>query len=293
MRIKFWGTRGSIPTPGPETVKYGGNTTCIEVETDSGDLIILDAGSGIRPLGLELMKNLPLDCSIFISHTHWDHIQGLPFFIPLFVQGNRVNIHGAFDPVSMKDIKDILEVQMEYRYFPVRSAELKAEILYETMIEGQALDVGSAKVTSILLNHPVLDFGYKVEADGKSVFFTGDHEHWCNIYKPGDDYYDEYQSLIDAKQQHLADFIRGVDVLVADSQYTNDEYPPKIGWGHSTFDRCVDLARAAEVKHLYLTHHEPTRTDEALDEIQAGLRSRNKDAGFDINIAREGDEIKI
>jgi phosphoribosyl 1,2-cyclic phosphodiesterase len=120
MQITFYGVRGSIPSPGPDTVRYGGNTTCIDVITDNGDRIILDGGTGIRQLGLDMMNSLPLQCSIFITHTHWDHIQGLPFFTPLFVPGNKVDFYGAFDPVYMKDLRTILAQQMEYCYFPIR-----------------------------------------------------------------------------------------------------------------------------------------------------------------------------
>lgn len=274
MRIKFWGVRGSIPSPGPATVRYGGNTTCIEVETDDGGIIILDAGSGIHPLGHSLLKRMPLNCSIFISHTHWDHIQGLPFFVPIFIPKNEIKIYGAVDPVYEKSIREVLSRQMEYCYFPVREAELKADIQYETLRERQTVEIGQAKVTGILMNHPVLNFGYLVECCGKSLFFTGDNEPLYNIYEPDDDYYSEYEDLIAAKNNMLADFIRGVDVLIADSAYTVPEYPAKKGWGHGTFDSCLELAAKAGAKALYMTHHEPLRKDGDLDAIYDGLKER-------------------
>ncbi len=293
MRITFWGTRGSIPSPGPETVRYGGNTSCVAVETSEGRTIILDAGSGIRGLGLTLAKKMPVSCSIFLSHTHWDHIQGLPFFVPLFVPGNEVDIHGTFDPILMKDIKEVLSVQMEYYYFPIRSAELKAKVAYKTLREGQRVDVGEARVTAILMNHTVLSFGYKVESGGKTLFYTGDHEDYANIYEPGEAYYQEYETLIAQKRKHLVGFMRGVDVLVADAQYTAEEYPAKTGWGHSSPDRYVDMAVEAGVKSIYFTHHEPTRDDDAVDRFLTDILAKHGDRGVAIAMAAEGLSIDL
>ncbi|TAN41608.1 MAG: MBL fold metallo-hydrolase [Nitrospirae bacterium] len=292
MKARFWGVRGSIASPGPKTVRYGGNTTCIEIETDAGDVIIIDAGTGIFPLAQSLLRRLPVKCSVFITHTHWDHIQGLPFFIPFFIPKNEISIYGAFDPVASQPIKDILNRQMEYCYFPVREGELKAEITYTNLRERETIEAGSARVTSILMNHPVLDFGYLVECDGKRLFFTGDNEPLYNIYSPDDDYYEEYETLIEMKNKLFIDFVRGVDVLIADSAYTSEEYPAKKGWGHGTFDSCIKLAEEAGVKSLYLTHHEPTRGDDALDVIYSGLQE--KYAGpLEFRIASEGLEIEV
>lgn len=293
MIINLRGVRGSIPVPGKDTIKYGGNTTCIEITTDEGDKIIIDGGSGIRQLGNELMKQLPVNCSIFITHTHWDHIQGLPFFIPLFVPGNNIDIYGSFDPVYMKDLKTILAQQMEYCYFPVRESELNANITYNNLKEGEAIQVGSATVTPLLINHPVLNFGYKIESNNKSFFFTGDYEPPLNIYQPEDEGYNEYQRLIDQQKQILTDFIQGVDVVVADCQYTREEYLTKKGWGHGTHDSCIELARAANIGALYFTHHDPTRTDQELDKIYQEVMSREDLPPTRFYIAMEDTKIKL
>jgi phosphoribosyl 1,2-cyclic phosphodiesterase len=292
MRLTFWGTRGSIGVPGPDTVTYGGNTTCLEVEA-GGETIILDAGTGIRALGLELARRMPVSCSIFISHTHWDHIQGLPFFVPLFVPGNTVKIHGTFDPVHGKDLSEVLAAQMDYNYFPVRSAELLAAISYHTLREGQAVAIGDALVTPQIMNHPVISFGYKVRCGGRSVFFTGDHEDYANIYQPGDPFFEEYEDLIRQKRAQLADFIRGADVVVSDCQYTEAEYPAKVGWGHSTPGMAVALAQSAGVGRLFLTHHEPTHTDAFLARFLEEIRERFKTTGIAIDLAREGQSVEI
>ncbi|MBF0610480.1 MAG: MBL fold metallo-hydrolase [Magnetococcales bacterium] len=267
MMIRFWGVRGSIPFPGPKSVRYGGNTTCIEVRNSQDDLIILDGGTGIFPLAQTLLGKLPVRCHIFITHTHWDHIQGLPFFIPLFIPGCRVDIYGAFDPINLRDIRDILSRQMEYCYFPVREVELKAEIRYHTLREGECVQVGTTKITNMLMNHPVLNFGYKLEEEGKSVFFSGDHEWPYNIYDPTDDGFDEYEQLIVQQRANMIDFIRGMDALIMDSAYTEKEYPSKKGWGHGTLDSSILVAKEAQVKNLFLTHHEPTRSDDLLEQL--------------------------
>ena len=247
------------------TARYGGNTTCIEIRTDDGHLAIFDGGTGIRPLGLELLKQLPVKGDIFISHTHWDHIQGLPFFVPLFIPGNEVHFHGATDPIYGRDIQAVLGAQMEYCYFPVRQVELKADLHFHTMREGDSVEVGDATVHTILMNHPVLTFGYRVDCNGRSVFFSGDHEPVQNIYPPDDEFHDQYQALVEEKRQRLIEFIRGVDVLILDAMYTEEEYPSKVGWGHGTFKSTLELAIAAEAKRVVFTHHEPIRCDDTLD----------------------------
>lgn len=291
MKVRFWGVRGSIPSPGPNTVRYGGNTTCIEIRTDNNELIILDAGTGIFPLSQTLLAELPVSANVLITHSHWDHIQGLPFFIPNFIPGNTLRLHGGFDPVSGKGIEQVMSVQLQYSYFPVREAEMKARIEYVTLTPEQTIQIGSATVTPYLLNHPVIDFGYRIECNGKSVFFTGDHEPPYNIYEPGDDGYDEYQVFVDDKARAIQDAIRGVDVFIADSSYTDAEYPAKKGWGHGTFGSSIALAHAADAKVLFCTHHEPTRSDDALeDAFQAALKTNASIADqMDIRLAREGD----
>lgn len=293
MRVKFWGVRGSIPSPGPQTVRYGGNTTCIEVETSDNQIIILDGGTGVFPLAQSLLKKSPLNCSIFISHTHWDHIQGLPFFSPFFIPANKVNIYGSVDPVLRRSVKDIVSKQMEYCYFPVREAELKAEIQYETLREGQTVEVGLAKISTILMNHSAINFGYRIEDRGKSIFFTGDHEPFYNIYSPEDDSHNEYEELISERNRAIIDFARGVDLLVADSAYTTEEYKHKRSWGHGTFESCMALAGQAGAKTLCLTHHEPLRSDNDLDLIHQKIKKEIKKSspGFDCLMAYEGLEI--
>ncbi len=288
MQVRFWGVRGSIAVPGPDTVRYGGNTTCIEVLLDDGERLILDAGTGIFPLAQSLVPAMPLSTHIFISHTHWDHIQGLPFFTPLFVPGNHVSIYGAYDPVSQRGIDEILSVQMQYRFYPVRESELKAEIDSISLRDGEQVRIGSAVVTPVLMNHPVVDFGYRIEADGKSLFFTGDHEPIANIYDADDEGYAQYEQMAEQRRQGIVEAIRGVDMLIADSAYTEAEFAAhKRGWGHGTHDSSMALASAAEVGTLVMTHHEPTRSDDALDALFADIQARHV-GDTRLVMAREG-----
>jgi phosphoribosyl 1,2-cyclic phosphodiesterase len=293
MKIKFWGVRGSIPSPGPNTQRYGGNTTCIEVSTDDNNLIILDGGTGIFTFAQQLVKDLPITAHIFNTHSHWDHIQGLPFFIPIFIPGNDIHLYGAFDPISGAGPERIMNIQMQYSYFPVREAEMKSRIHYLTVMPHETVNIGETTITPSLLNHPVVNLGYRIECGGKSMFFTGDHEPHYNIYDPGDDGYAEYQTMIEEQTRSIIDAIRGVDILIADSSYTTEEYPSKKGWGHGTFDSCIEMAKAAGAKILYCTHHEPTRTDDDLERVFAEALARHDCTNLDVRLAREGDEVII
>lgn len=295
MKVKFWGVRGSIPVPGPNTVKYGGNTTCIEIRTDDNELIILDAGSGIFPLAQSLLGEMPLTANVFVTHSHWDHIQGLPFFIPIFVPGNRLRLHGAYDFVSERGVEQVMDVQLQYSFFPVREAEIKASSEYFTLAPGQVVQLGSASVTAVPLNHPVINFAYRIDSNGKSVCFTGDYEPHYNIYESADESFQEYQALIEEKERAIVKALSGVDLLIADAAYTAEEYPAKKGWGHGSYDSCFDLAKKTGARILYCTHHEPTRSDAALEREFAKVLARHPHGSGspDYRLAREGEEIVI
>ncbi|MBL4865630.1 MAG: MBL fold metallo-hydrolase [Pseudomonadales bacterium] len=293
MKIRLRGCRGSIPVPGPTTVKYGGNTTCHEIITDDGDLVIIDGGSGIRQLGLDQMAHLPLKVTLLITHTHWDHIQGIPFYTPLFVPGNKIQICGTFDPVYGKELRDILAGQMEYCYFPICESELNADITYTDLQENDEITLGSTTITPIIMSHPVLNYGYRIASKGKSFFFTGDYEPATNIYQPNEEGYELYQQIVDEQNQVICDFMKDVDVAVMDAQYTSEEYATKQGWGHGTYDSCISLAEKAKVKKLYLTHHDPTRTDDQLDYIYSELQEKYAHINCDIQMAKEGVEIVL
>nr|MBF0221789.1 MBL fold metallo-hydrolase [Desulfobulbaceae bacterium] len=303
MRVKFWGVRGSIPCPGPQTTEYGGNTACIELRFDEIDrLIIIDAGSGIRELGNFIMANDlpkgPIDIDLFLSHTHWDHIMGFPFFVPLYLPTTTVRVHG---PVTHEadTLEKIVGGQMTYRYFPVRDAELAANLQYFHLKEGE-FDLGDGiKLTTKYLNHPILCLGYRFEYKGKSFCTAYDTEPYTNIFcsDPEDPSYDEAMAvegeLVVAEQNKvLQDFVTGADFLIFDTQYTQEEYEgSKVGWGHSPMEFAVQLAARSQVKKMALFHHEPMRTDKQLDALTAKHCSPGNDGGTEIFFAKEGMEI--
>jgi phosphoribosyl 1,2-cyclic phosphodiesterase len=304
MKIRFWGVRGSIPSPGPGTVRYGGNTTCIEVNGDDGTLIVMDCGTGIRPLGESLMKKpLPV-INIFITHTHWDHIHGFPFFIPAYIPTSTINIFGP--PQYNKSLGQIMSQQMQYSYFPVRADELKSSVKY-TDIKEETREVGAFTVKSALMNHPVTCYAYRIEEKGgRSMLYTGDHEPYYNFLNaeidaggrtPGDDTdREENDMIIKEQNDRTVRFAAGVDVLISDSQYLEEEYPSKKGWGHSSIYQSIDLAVKAKVKHLVLFHHEPTRSDDAMDKLLETAITRGAAIGhpeLKITAAMEGEEIVL
>jgi phosphoribosyl 1,2-cyclic phosphodiesterase len=295
MKFRFWGVRGSIPSPGPRTVRYGGNTTCIEVRTDADTLIVLDGGTGIFPLAQSLLPTLPIHANIFITHTHWDHIQGLPFFTPLFIPGNSVCLFGAFDPVTGNGVESVMAEQLQYSYFPIREVEMKAEISYQNLAPGTRVEVGDATVINTLLNHPVVDLGYRIECGGKSLFFTGDHEPHYNIYEPEDAGFDDYQQLIMQRQADIDKAMMGVDALIVDCSYTREEHLAKKGWGHGSFDSAIDMARRVGASRLYCTHHEPTRCDDDLERVFADVMARHASRldGLEVCLAYEGLEVNL
>jgi phosphoribosyl 1,2-cyclic phosphodiesterase len=295
MKFRFWGVRGSIPSPGPRTARYGGNTTCIEVRTDAGALIILDAGTGIFALAQDLMQRLPVRANIFITHSHWDHIHGLPFFTPLFIPGSVVRLHGAPDAASGAGIEHVLGVQLQNSYFPVSEAQMKATIEYETLAVETAVTVQDAVIDNVIMNHPVTNMGYRVSCNGKSLFFTGDHEHFYNLYPEHDARHAACQAEIDERTRRIDLAMQGVDALIVDCSYTVEEYPSKLGWGHGTFDAALAMALRVGAKALYCTHHEPTRGDDELETVfaQAMARSAPPPERLKVYLAYEGLEVEL
>jgi phosphoribosyl 1,2-cyclic phosphodiesterase len=281
VRVRFWGVRGSIPAPGPSTVRYGGNTSCVTVEVSGHDLIIFDAGSGIRELGLHLLreKRLPLAAHVLLTHTHWDHIQGFPFFVPAALPGNHISIYGA--PEGDGGVEGAMNGQMIHRYFPVSLRQLGATLTFQQVEVGRQ-EIAGLAVTVAPLSHSSVCVGYRIEAGGRKVTYLTDAEPvWM-----------DNKIILD---KAMVDLATGADVLIHDAQYTDAEYRSKIGWGHSPTSYVVDVALAAQVKHLVLFHHDPNRTDDQLDALVVDARQRAAASGakLEVSAAYEGLEITL
>ena len=276
-RLKFWGVRGSIPTPGPGTVRYGGNTSCVEVRSGE-DIIILDAGTGLRALGSSLLaefKNQPLNLTLLLTHTHWDHIQGLPFFAPIYNPRCRLRILGAKG--ARERLVSALTGQMESTYFPVPFSKVPGNIEIEEVTDFN-FNIGPMQVRALRSHHPGLCFGYRLFSPDSLIVFFPDSEP-----RPG------------GENREMIDFIHDADVLILDAQYDAAEYKHHIGWGHGCVDDAVALALAAKVGRLCLFHHDPDHNDKKLDDlVRHGRRLvAQKKSKMKLDAAREGMEILL
>lgn len=298
MRIKFWGTRGSISTPGKHTVRYGGNTPCTEVRLSNGELIILDAGTGIRNLGEKLIENgESIKAYVLISHPHWDHIQGFPFFKPAFISGNELTIVGG--STERVTLQKMISDQMNKIYFPIQLNELKATIKFCT-VEEEELPVFDATVKTIFVNHPTFAMGYRLTHAGKSIVYISDNEPFDrrvaqamrNVEKV---IIEKYSHSKGDPNQRIFDFVHGADILIHDATYTPEEYVDRVGWGHSHYLFTLKAAAEGKVKRLVLFHHDPAHSDEKIDDIVKTCKKeiRNRNYKFDCIAAAEGMELEV
>src|SRR5438128_6274253 len=294
MHIRFWGTRGSLPKPGPTTLRYGGNTACVEVRTAGGTLIVLDCGSGAHELGQALLAEAsgPLHGHLLITHTHWDHIQGFPFFAPLFVPGRVWDVYG---PGGLGGrLEEALARQMEYAYFPITLEQLGATVRYHDLVEG-TFTLDDVCITTRYLNHPALTLGYRLEGDGVVLVYATDHEPHARpqLGQPGET--PGGALPVHHEDRGHIEFLSGADLIIHDAQYTAAEYAQKIGWGHSPVTYAVDVALAARGKRLALFHHDPGRRDAELDQVLEMCRERAAaaQAPLDIIAAAEGQWLDL
>ena len=297
VQIKFWGTRGSIAVPGSATLRYGGNTTCVEVRTD-GEIIILDAGSGIRPLGIELGKEFgtqPIKLSLLVTHAHWDHIQGLPFFKPAYDSKNQIGIFG-FDETGAT-FRQILDEPMKAPFFPIAMRELSGKIEIKNLSE-MTFSVGKVQVRAAFVNHPGGCAGYRLNTSAGSVAFIPDHEPYeFFLHSPRANHLSPEQAKKTAANERagLIEFLHCSDILILDAQYSDEEYQRHIGWGHGSVSSAVSLALDAEVHKLVLFHHDPNHDDQMVDKMLDYARSIVRKSGrlLEIDAAREGAEILL
>ena len=280
VTLRFWGTRGSIPSPGSHTARYGGNTTCFEVRVGDRRLIF-DAGSGIRQLGLDLLSQGGEYHHIFLTHFHWDHIQGFPFFPPLYRPEIDLKIVGPKQ--NNIDVRSLFAGQMGPIYFPVPFSVVAAKMSFDHLNEG-TWELDGITLRTLRVRHPSYVVGYRIEVGGRVVCFIPDNEVEGDGYEVGEDW-----------RARLVDFVHGADLLIHDSMYTDEEYPSRQGWGHSTFSQSIRLAEEGEVKKLLFFHHDPERSDDAIDEIVGRVRDEARARGSDLEVdaAAEGFDFSL
>jgi phosphoribosyl 1,2-cyclic phosphodiesterase/CheY-like chemotaxis protein len=295
-RIKLWGVRGSLPVPGPATNRYGGNTSCVEVRAD-GEIIVLDAGTGIRGLGLALEKELgpeTVKLTLLISHTHWDHIQGLPFFAPAYISKNLIRILGYEGARS--GLSTILAAQMETPFFPVGLHELQSHLAIEEL-KDMEFHIGKVKVKAKFVNHPGICAGYRLFTSAGSIAYMPDNEPYepLKLKLAAQDGIDgnEARDFAVGERAKLVEFLRDCDVAILDSQYTDEEYKAHVGWGHSSMSSTVLLALDANVKRVLFFHHDPSHDDDMIDRMVEQARELVRKSGNAMVVegAREGAEI--
>ncbi len=305
MKVRFWGVRGSIPVPGPKTNRYGGNTSCVEIRPHAADPIIVDAGTGIRRLGQSLMEGALGEgrgrAHLLISHTHWDHIQGLPFFSPLYQDGNQLEVYARQRDDT--HLRAVFASQTEDPYFPVPFDVLKADVQFRELVDGQAFAIDGANVRCTRLNHPWIAMAYRIDVDGASVVYSSDtapfrdilleHEFIKTPPELGAPLDPADAATLTAMRDGLVELCRDVDLLIYDTQFTPEEYAAKPHWGHSTPDDAIAVALDAGAKSLALYHHAPARSDDQQDAIYAEYKERLSGSDLELLCAYEGMEVTL
>jgi phosphoribosyl 1,2-cyclic phosphodiesterase len=305
MRIRFWGVRGSFPVPGPHTNRYGGNTSCVEVRPRGGQNIIIDAGTGIRRLGKEMMSSAFGDgrgmAHLLISHTHWDHIQGLPFFAPLYQSGNKLYVYARQRDDT--HLRAVFASQTEDPYFPVPFNAAKADIAFRELVEGARFQIGHVRVSCTRLNHPWIAMAYRLDCDGASVVYATDTAPFTDVLlenefirtppRIGQPPSAEHAAKLRAMRDDLVELCRGADLVIYDTQFTLEEYRSRPHWGHSTPADAIDIALAAGAKTLALFHYSPDRTDDQQDVIVAQVREQVRGTDLEIVAAKEQMELEL
>lgn len=299
MQITFWGVRGSYPVPGAATVRYGGQTSCVEARSASGETLIVDAGTGMRALGNKLMAEAtgPQQYNVLLSHVHWDHIQGLPFFSPAYVPGTRIAIYALL--TAADELQQVIGGITRHEFFPMPLEAVPAQFDFHQVEPGIDLDIGAFRVTPIALNHPFGSVGYRIDCDGSSWAYVSDtapfdkvlhKQHFLSGPEPLSD--DDKVSL-DAMREALLRRLDGVDTVVYDTHFLPEEYARFPHYGHSTPDQALLICAEAKVRRLVLYHHAPSHGDDQMDKIAATYLARGEEAGIEVLTSFEGMTLPI
>lgn len=289
LSVKFWGVRGSLAAPGPYACRYGGNTSCVEVRLPGGELLIFDAGSGIRELGQCLLaRGEKVKAHIFVTHYHWDHIQGFPFFLPAYQEGSDLVILGPKNP--QRELEQIMATLMESVFFPVNFHELGAKIRCQELTGGEGYALNGTVIHTAYVNHPGSALGYSFSCDNVKIVYISDNELVPRQWKGEKGKPFPYE--VDRREE-VAHFVRGADLLIHDTQYTTKDYEERVGWGHSSWEETLRLAMENQVKTLAFYHFDPNYSDHLVDQMMTQCWGKVRRSGIPLNCfaARENEEI--
>jgi phosphoribosyl 1,2-cyclic phosphodiesterase len=300
MEITFWGVRGSYPVPGPQTVRYGGQTSCVEVRSSGGGTLILDAGTGLRALGQKLAREsggAPSVVHVLLSHVHWDHIQGLPFFEPMYIPGTTLEVYALL--TAADELQQVIGGITRHEFFPVPLEAAPAQIQYHEVEPGVRMTLGDFSVLPMMLNHPFGAVGYRIEADGGSVAYVADtapfnevlhKQHFLRGLEP---LTSEDRSSLDQIRADLIAALDGCDTVIYDTHFLPEEYARFPHYGHSTPEHALEICGEAKARRLILFHHAPSHDDALMDEMAKTYREKGAAIGIDVITSAEGMTLKI
>lgn len=299
MQAVFWGVRGSYPVPGPDTVRYGGNTACVEIRTAGGERIIVDAGTGLVRLGEKLMRDGEQlgNFHLLLSHLHWDHIQGLPFFAPIYQQGTQVSLHALRSDVAK--LPEVLRRVARHEFFPVSMDEWSARLDFHEVHAGRRFGASAFRVRPFRLNHPFGAMGYRIEADGTSCAYVCDTApffqvlHKKHFLRGPEPLATADRRALQKLRAGLVEAIRGCDTVIYDTHYTPEEYERFPHFGHSTPDQALELCAGQDVRCLVLFHHAPNHSDDQMDGIAAQYQELGAQLGMEVVTAKEGMKLPV